>query len=273
MIFADEHNYKRLPAIAKSPFRDRLDQLIPKIASPKCRVALFSACVQDFVYPEHLEAAMKGFEAAGAEVVFPMDQSCCGLPAVSMGETAVARDVALQNLTAFDGEDVDNIVTLCASSASHLKHGVPDLLRSVSPSKALQFADKVVTFSQFMAQKAGENIPRNGPGKKVAFHSPCHLCRGLGEKQAPHELIGKSGNTFVKTDEEETCCGFGGSFSAHFPAVSRELLSQKLDDVEGTDADLLATECPGCVMPLRGGAAEQGRDLKVVHLAELLYPE
>jgi iron-sulfur cluster protein len=280
MIFSSDHNFRRLPAIAKSPFRDRFARLNQPVENPRFTIALFSGCVQDFVYPEHLEAAMRGFARHRINVVFPMEQSCCGLPAVSMGETSAARDVALQNLDAMamgrkEYDAVDYIVTLCASCASHLTHGVPRLVKNYAPEKAAAFAKKVVPFSVFMNDIVGiEPDLRAGSdgGRNTAFHSPCHLCRGLGVHQAPHELIEKSGNHYVPTAEEETCCGFGGSFSTTFPAVSREILTKKLDDVTASGADRLVTECPGCVLQLRGGAARQGRDITVCHLSELLFP-
>jgi iron-sulfur cluster protein len=267
MIFSKEHNFRVLPAIAKIPFRDRFEKF-PPIKNPIHRIALFSGCVQDFVYPEQLEAAMKTFARANVSVTFPMGQSCCGLPAQMMGEKEAARDVALQNLEAFENEQVDYIVTLCASCGSHLKNSLPDLVKDFAPKKAAQFAKKIIPFSQFMNSVVGMDTIQ-GAGRKTAFHSPCHLCRGLGVKRDPKELINKSGNCYVATLEEETCCGFGGSFSANFPAVSHEILTKKLADVEKSGADLLVTECPGCVMQLRGGALKQGRDIQVIHLSEL----
>ncbi len=273
MIFSKEHNFRVLPAIAEIPFRERFERLNQifenqAIKNPSYKIALFAGCVQDFVYPEQLEAAMKSFTRANVSVSFPMGQSCCGLPAQMMGEKDAARDVALQNLAAFENEQVDYIVTLCASCGSHLKNSLPDLVQKYAPKKAAQFAKKIIPFSQFMNTVVGVD-PIKGKGRKTAFHSPCHLCRGLGVKQAPKDLINKSGNRYVATLEEETCCGFGGSFSANFPAVSHEILTQKLADVEKSGADLLVTECPGCVMQLRGGALKQGRDIRVIHLSEL----
>jgi iron-sulfur cluster protein len=276
MIFSSDHNFRRLPAIAGIPFRDRFARLNQPVNNPRFTIALFSGCVQDFVYPEHLEAAMRGFARHRINVVFPMEQSCCGLPAVSMGETAAARDVALQNLDAMavnsrDYDGVDYIVTLCASCASHLTHGVPKLVKDYAPEKAAAFAKKVVPFSVFMNDIVRID-PVPGPGRKTAFHSPCHLCRGLDVHQSPCDLIEKSGNQYIPTEEEATCCGFGGSFSTTFPAVSREILTRKLDDVAASNADLLVTECPGCVLQLKGGAAQQGRDISVCHIAELMFP-
>ncbi|MCP3941826.1 MAG: 4Fe-4S dicluster domain-containing protein [Desulfobacteraceae bacterium] len=268
MIFSKEHNFRVLPAIAKIPFRDRFKNLNPTIKKPAHKIALFSGCVQDFVYPEQLEAAMKIFAKANVSVSFPLEQSCCGLPALMMGEKKAARDVALQNLAAFENEDVDYIVTLCASCGSHLKNNLPTLVRKFAPKKAALFAEKIIPFSQFLNKIVGME-PMEGRGQKIAFHSPCHLCRGLKVKKDPRQLINKSGNFYVKTPEEETCCGFGGSFSMDFPAVSNAILTRKLEDVEKSGANLLVTECPGCVMQLRGGALKQDKNIRVIHLSEL----
>jgi iron-sulfur cluster protein len=290
MIFFKEHNFKRLPAIAKVPFRDRwkalqnnLKTAAPKPGTRPIRVAIFSGCVQDFVYPEQLEAGIKAILSSNKEIVldFPMGQSCCGLPAMMMGEKEAARDVAVQNITAFKDVKADYIVTLCASCASHLKHASFSLAGDILGDEAIEFADRVIPFSQFIHEIAGSpkgsEDQSNGQEqdqpefpKKITWHSPCHLCRGLGIKEPPKELIRQTGNTFVEAAEEETCCGFGGSFSANFPAVSREILTRKLDDAESTGAELLVTECPGCILQLRGGALNQNRKFKVIHLAELL---
>jgi Fe-S oxidoreductase len=91
----------------------------------------------------------------------------------------------------------------------------------------------------------------------------------MGVKNAPHELIQKAG-VFVPAGEEETCCGFGGSYSGKFPQISKEILNRKLDDVQQTCAALLVTECPGCVMQLRGGAEKRHDSFRVLHIAEFL---
>jgi Fe-S oxidoreductase len=70
--------------------------------------------------------------------------------------------------------------------------------------------------------------------------------------------------------EDETCCGFGGTYSGKSPQISREILNRKLDDVRQTGAAMLVTECPGCVMQLRGGVEKRGDPVRVLHMAELL---
>ncbi|MEG2004881.1 MAG: lactate utilization protein B, partial [Bilophila sp.] len=59
-VFAKDHSYRALPAIAEKAFRDRWETLEhPVSAKPALRVGIFAGCVQDFVYPEQLEAALK----------------------------------------------------------------------------------------------------------------------------------------------------------------------------------------------------------------------
>lgn len=276
MIFSKEQNFRVLPAIAEVPFRDRWPVLRPRVERPRRRVALFSGCVQDFVHPEQLEAGLTAMAGLGVRVEFPMGQSCCGLPVQMMGEKEAARRVALQNMEAMATEPCDHIVTLCASCASHLTHGYPKLFADGTEEKRLAqaFSAKVITFSRFLNEVVRIGPEHFGPaaGVKTTYHAPCHLCRGLDQHTAPKALIKAAGMEFAPAAEEETCCGFGGTYSSKFPQISAQILQLKLADIERTGAEVLVTECPGCVMQLRGGAQRAGLPLKVLHLAEALAP-
>ena len=274
MIVSGEHNFRRLPAIAPRAFRDLWPDLRPRVERPVLRVALFSGCVQDFVYPEQLTAAVRVLAEHKVAVEFPMQQSCCGLPVEMMGEVDAARHVAAQNVLAMSNGKFDHIVTLCASCASHLTHAYPRLLADdpVLAEKAGEMAAKVVPFSVLMNDVlAMGQIASNGPRTATTYHAPCHLCRGLNVKEAPRELISKAGLDFRPADEEQTCCGFGGTYSSKFPAISAQILEKKLDDVAATGARQLVTECPGCILQLRGGAQKRGMDLRVMHIAEMIW--
>ena len=134
-----------------------------------------------------------------------------------------------------------------------------------------QLRDKVIDFSSFMVKVLKvdpEEFRRLG--SKVAYHSPCHLCRGLGVAKEPRELLSTAGLEYVPAKDEDVCCGFGGSFSIDFPEISAELLKRKLDNVEDTGAETLVTDCPGCVLQLRGGMEKRGGKIKVKHIAEVV---
>ena len=125
-------------------------------------------------------------------------------------------------------------------------------------------------FSTFAKEKLGLTADSfNHSDEKVTYHASCHLCRGLGVKEAPRELIAAAAD-YVPAAEEEVCCGFGGTYSAKFPEVSAALLRKKLDGIAETGAARVVMDCPGCVLQIRGGAEKDGKGLKVTHIAELL---
>ncbi len=272
-IFMKGQDFRKLPTIAKRAFRQQWKDIRPEVAAPKLRVALFSGCVQDFVYPEQMMAAVKVIAAHGqVRMDYPMKQSCCGLPVSMMGEKQAAVDVAKQNVLAMDPANYDYIVTMCASCASHLKHGYPKLLENETAmaAKVRQFADRGIDFSSFVHDVLGiSSMKFDKTGKKVGYHAPCHLCRGLEVREAPRETLAMVCE-YVPTDEEEVCCGFGGSYSMKFPAISKTLLAKKLANLEAGGVEAVVTDCPGCVMQIRGGMQAAGKSVEVKHVAELL---
>jgi len=261
----------------KTPLRDIWHQINPKIQGvqgvqpPRYRIALFGGCLVDFVYPEQARALFPLLEEQGVQLDYPEDQTCCGLPAKMMGEKETAREVAIQNLKAMRPDDYDYILTLCASCGSHMKENYPRLLDQESRwyREAEHLKEKIVDVSSLMVNIL-QIKPVLAPGRKpkVAYHAPCHLCRGLGVTREPRELMGIAGLEYTPAREEEVCCGFGGSYSLEFPELSAELLRRKLDNVEATGAKRLVTDCPGCVLQLRGGLDKRDGGIKVQHIAE-----
>ncbi len=275
LFFSKEHGFRSLPVPARTPLRDQWERINPYLQKPRYRVALFGGCVVDFVYPEQAMALVKLTRQFNVQLEYPMEQTCCGLPAKMMGENDTAREVAIQNLKAMHPDDYDYILTLCASCGSHLKENYPILLAADTrlKEKVGQLTEKIVDFSSFM-QNVLKVPPEKfeGKDKKTAYHSPCHLCRGLKVTKEPRELLTTAGLDYVAAKDEDVCCGFGGSFSIDFPEISAEILRRKLDNVEATGAEVLVTDCPGCVLQLRGGMDKRpsSGNIQVKHIAEVV---
>ena len=270
-IFLGKHQYKALPAIAARSFRERWPQLKPSLPNPRLRIALFSGCAQDFIFPDQLEAFVKLMVALNVDVDFPLEQTCCGLPLDVMGQRGVAVEVARQNIEALAQRRYDAVVTLCASCASHIRNVYPELLHGTLQQQAAEaLARAVQPFSAFLHDTLGVSAEDfNRSGERVTFHAPCHLCRGCGVREAPHDLIAQAAD-FVPCAEEDVCCGFGGSYSMKFPEVAAQLLENKLKNVQETGAARLVTDCPGCVLQIRGGAEKKGLPIRVSHIVELM---
>ena len=275
-FFGKEHEFRSLPVISPTPFRDQWESLRYRLEAPSYRVALFGGCVVDFVYPEQAKALLKLLRGYNVQMEYPMEQTCCGLPALMMSEMETAKEVAIQNLNAIQWEEYDYVLTLCASCGSHLKEYLPKLLANKPElaQKVNTLTEKVIDFSSFMVNVL-KVLPESfrGSKKKVAYHAPCHLCRGLKVTREPRELLQIAGLEYVPAKDEDLCCGFGGSYSLKFPELSSGVLKGKLDNIEATRAELLVSDCPGCVLQLRGGLDKRDSKVQVKHIAEAVREE
>ena len=281
LFFAGLTEGRALPAIAERPFRDLADALPgPQAAGPAAgaragdapgRVGFFSGCLIDFVYPETGVAVHKVLTALGVTVITPPGQNCCGYPAAQVGLPEAAAALARQNIAAFAEAGVDKIITACPTCAEALKFHYPRLLAGDPEwcDRARELADKVQDFSSFVFEHR-DVLPTAPRERILTYHDSCHLKRRLGVAGQPRELLAAAGGKVVEMAPADLCCGFGGSYSIKFPELSRAVLERKLQAIAGTQAPLVAVDCPGCRMQIAGGLVHRGSPVEVRHTAEIL---
>ncbi|MBW1889418.1 MAG: hypothetical protein JRI93_02665 [Deltaproteobacteria bacterium] len=72
------------PISSKKPFRDRWQYVKPRVDKPSLTISFFAGCAIDFIYPEQAESMLDLMRVKSVAVKFPQNQTCCGLPALSM---------------------------------------------------------------------------------------------------------------------------------------------------------------------------------------------
>lgn len=278
---AERVGWRSPPAIPVRPARDALRT--GRLAEPGRlatqplagrRVQLFLQCLSDRMAPEIPIATARLLRAAGAEVVVPRAQHCCGLPAYDAGEQDAARDMARQTMAALDG--VDDVVTPASSCLAMIRHDAPHLLRDDVDAleRAEQLSGRTYDLISYLTRGPGR-LPAgsldDGDRTPVTVHRFCQASNTLGRGDAVEQMLRDvAGVTVVPLPEASECCGFGGSTSVRHPAVAAGILDRKLHCVDRTEARILITDNPGCILHLRGGVDASGRDVRVLHLAEYL---
>lgn len=239
-------------------------------------VAYFIQCVTDGFAPEQASAAVKILRACGARVVVPEGQHCCGLPALDTGDPATARAMARQTIATLEACHADWIVTAAASCAIAIMHDYGELLRDEAGwrERAGALAARTLDLVSFMERvvklPAGALARTQGPDR-LTYHGFCQSTNVLGiNGSAPRLLREVCGLEVRDLPEGEVCCGFGGSTSMEHPEVAREIVARKLDNVAQTEATVLVTDNPGCLLHLRGAADARGMRLRLAHVAEIL---
>lgn len=135
--------------------------------------------------------------------------------------------------------------------------------------RAAAQASKVMDFSQFASDVLDIKFERRADGT-VTYHDPCHQVRGLKTSGCARKLIAESGAELVEMYESDQCCGFAGSYSIKQEGISGAILDRKLKHINETGAGKVLTDCPGCIMQIRGGLLKRGSETQVRHTAELL---
>ena len=97
------------------------------------------------------------------------------------------------------------------------------------------------------------------------------LCRSLRVTEEQRELLRHTkGVELVEMNDHDNCCGFGGSYSVLYPEISAPILAKKIENIKESGADVVAMDCPGCMMQIRGGLDARNIDIKVKHTAEII---
>ena len=259
---------RRYPGLASKFLRE----LLPEQSSEagKMTVSLFAGCMLDFVYPEIGEAIWDVLRKHDIRAIFSKDQCCCGAPAIYSGDVDVARKLAIDNILALEQGSPNYIITGCPTCAVVIKEKFPELFRETAWARRVdKVAAKVMDFAQFASDilkiKSTEKC-----STKVTYHDPCHQVRSLGTSDCSRNLVRCSGCELVEMDDSDQCCGFAGSYAIKQSDISGAILRRKIENIEATGADIVATDCPGCIMQIRGGLLKRNSRIRVCHTAQLI---
>lgn len=255
--------------------KSRLAEVNPAQGEKKYRVGYFLGCGTDLLNPNVALATVDVLTRSGCEVFIPRDMKCCGLPHIANGKMDTAQELAKENIRLFNSYDFDYIVTDCASCSSALgAKNLEFLLAGEGVDEEIEkFSKKVIDLTVFLVDVLDVRPPANDKALKirVTYHDPCHLANAQNIKNQPRELLRRiPGIELLEMKDANRCCGGSGTYALTHYDLSMQILDRKMDCVEATGADYIATCCPSCMMQLNHGVNRRHLGAKVVHPVELL---
>ncbi|PWW05714.1 L-lactate dehydrogenase complex protein LldE [Paenibacillus cellulosilyticus] len=235
------------------------------------KVSLFITCLSDAIYPRVGEAMVRLLARYGVQLEFPTVQTCCGQPAFNSGYWDDARKTATTLIEAF--EDSDFVIAPSGSCIGMIHH-YPKLFEKdpVMLERANRLQAKSYEFTQFLVKVLGVTDVGASFPHKVTYHPSCHGSRLLGVKEEPIALMKQvRGLELVPLPFAEDCCGFGGTFAVKMADISGAMVTEKVDHVLETEAEVLVGLDMACMMNIAGNLRYRDKPVRVMHLAELLY--
>jgi glycolate oxidase iron-sulfur subunit len=263
---------EQLAPPAEPPFFfGKIGETFPAEGERRHRVAFMAGCIANVSFARLNEATVRVLQKNGCEVVVPAGQGCCGALHVHAGIRGEARQLARRNIDAVLSGDFDAILTNAAGCGSTLKE-YHELLEH-DP----DYAEKARRFSGLMKDVneylASIELNRNmGPVPlTVTYQDSCHLAHGQKVRNPPRVLLrAVPGLDFREMPLSDLCCGSAGVYNVVENEMAMALLEKKMQSVNSTGAQAIATANPGCMLQLEAGVRIHGRGQRVVHVVELL---
>ena len=267
---------RHFKALAPTAFHQMVKPMNTSPGASGLKVAFFVGCVIDKVFPHIGEAVLRTLEHHGVGVYLPEDFACCGIPALSSGDTLAFNKLVRYNLQKFAAEPFDFLITACATCTSTIKKLWPLMAGELSPEAQEQItaiAAKTMEISQFLVDNVGVrqgDLKSDDKKTLLTYHDPCHLKKSLGVASQPRILVqANPGYRFQEMVEADRCCGMGGSFNLQHYDISAAIGKRKRDHIVQSECEVVATSCPACMLQITDMLSQAGDRVQVKHAIEI----
>jgi glycolate oxidase iron-sulfur subunit len=238
------------------------------------RMLVLEGCVQPSLSPATNAAAARVLDRLGISLVRAPGAGCCGGVTFHMNQQQDALDYMRRNVDAWwpHVEQGAEAVVITASGCGVTVKEYGHLLRH-DPA----YADKAKRVSALtkdiseviLAEKErlltlGRQTP-NVRRQSLAFHSPCTLQHGLKLQGTVESFLKDLGYSLTPVPDSHICCGSAGTYSILQPALSQQLLANKVAALESGAPSAILTANIGCQTHLQSATA-----LPVRHWVEAL---
>ena len=155
----------------------------------RMRVALFSTCLVDALFPDAGKATVTLLERLGQPLEFPLEQTCCGQMHANSGY--FEPNLVRRYVDVF--EPYDAVVVPSGSCAGAIRHQHAMVARATGDEtlarRAHALGEKTYELTQFLidvlhTDDVGAYFPH-----RVTYHPTCHSLRMLGVGDRPLRLL------------------------------------------------------------------------------------
>ena len=270
-----------LPAFLKSSIPDKQNKLHFKKRLHDRKILLITGCVQPGLQPNIDMAAKIIFDRLNIECVESSETRCCGALSHHLNAEHEAIAIMKSNIDNWWPLVENKQVEAICMTASGCGVAIKEYQQLLANDK--NYADKAITISSLFKDPseiitAGSYADKQAAIKlliagsetsekktSVAFHPPCTLQHGMQLKNIIEPVLSHLGYTLQAFDDKHLCCGSAGTYSITQKKLSQQLLAKKLDNINKTEPDIIATANIGCQLHMQSGTSTP-----VKHWLELL---
>lgn len=240
------------------------------------KMLVLDGCVQPTLAPNINAATARVLDSLNISLIKAENAGCCGAVTFHLNAQQEGLDYMRRNIDAWwpfvEQNEVEAIVVTASGCGVTVKE-YGHLLRH-DPAYAGK-ADRISVLAKDISEILHaelENIERlinkrnaNFDNTKLSFHSPCTLQHGMQIRGVVEKILIAAGFDLTIIPNAHLCCGSAGTYSILQPALSQQLLKNKVIALESGKPDQIATANIGCLMHLQSGTV-----MPVRHWIELI---
>jgi glycolate oxidase iron-sulfur subunit len=252
---------------SKIPRRDKTLLTKPQHQHTR-KVLLLEGCVQPALSPSTNIATAKVLDTLGISVIHTPQAGCCGAVSYHLGASQEALGFMKHNIDAWWPHiqaGAEAIITTASGCGVMVKH-YEDYLRDTPGygDKAKKISAMTQDIAEFINKEDQQRF-HQPESQQIVFHPPCTLQHGQGLSGLVEQILTSAGLELLPVQDSHLCCGSAGTYSILQPALSQQLLRDKLHNLQQSKPTLIATANIGCQVHLQSRA-----DVPVIHWIELL---
>jgi len=243
----------------------------------KRKMLVLAGCVQPSLAPDINAAAARVLDQLGISLIVADKVGCCGAVSQHLGAQEESLDFMRQNIDqwwpffanpAESGvEAIISTTSACGMTIKEYAHALRD--DSNYAVKAAIIADHCKDIAEVIYQedyaslkpaysstestrqkpyKANHKTQKKAQPvvKKVAWHPPCSLQHGQKITGIVEQLIDHLGYERVPVQDSHLCCGSAGTYAILQETLSKQLRSNKLQQLEKDQPDWIVSANIGC---------------------------
>ena len=237
------------------------------------KMLVLEGCVQPSLSPNTNAAAARVLDRLGITLVRAQEAGCCGAVSFHLTAQDEGLDYMRRNIDAwwpYVEKGVEAIVMTASGCGAmvaeygHLLQRDPAYAEKAARVSALtkDISEIIAAEKDRLKALLPSPVTRN---EKIAFHSPCSLQHGLKMKGRVEALLADLGFDLTPVPDSHLCCGSSGTYSILQPALSQQLLKNKIAALTSGAPTAIITANIGCQSHLKSATS-----MPVMHWIEAL---
>lgn len=222
-------------------------------------------------FPEYLEAIARIMKQAGKSWTIASTAFEATNSGIQIGVSDLAKVIVSRIVDAAEALEVKTVISPeCGHAFTAVRWEGPNLIGRPYNFEVKHILEVLDEFTrQGLIKTEGMEDAR------LTYHDPCQIARKGGVVEQPRRLLNRVASNFVEMSDPGVmnwCCSGGGGVSANERAEELKLTAfkKKKSQLDELKVDTLVTACANCRLTLEDGLEENGMDIPVIGLTEMV---